>query len=136
MFYVGASGNDPKNDFELFLRNYAWVLCIAVVVLIILTIVIVFVVRGKKKVKTKKIISKASGNEWIEALGGKNNIIEVYSAGSRLSIKLNDVTKANREALGLLGVSSIVQMSDKITLVTNLDNQKIVETINKEIEQK
>lgn len=136
MFYVGASGNDPKNDFELFLRNYAWVLCIAVVAIIALTIIIVFIARGKKKPKGKKIISKASGNEWIEALGGKDNIIEVYSAGSRLSIKLNDVTKANREALDLLGVSSIVQMSDKITLVTNLDNQKIVETINKEIEQK
>ena len=129
MFYVGASGNDPKNDFELFLKNYAWILCIAVVVAIVLTIVIIFLIKNRKKSSTKKVVSKAAPTEWIDALGGKDNILEVNSTGSRLRIKLKDTDLVNREALTNLGVTSVVLMSDKITLVTNLDNQKIEENI-------
>ena len=129
MFYVGASGNDPKNDFELFLKNYAWILCIAVVVAIILTIVVIFLIKNRKRTSTKKAISKAAPTEWIDALGGKDNILEVSSTGSRLSFKLKDRDLINRQALTNLGVTSVVLMSDKITLVTNLDNQKIEENI-------
>ncbi len=136
MLYVGASGNDPKNDFEIFLRNYAWALCVAVVVIILVTILVIFVVKNRKAPKKKRVESKASANEWIDALGGKDNILDVYSMGSRLSIKLADVNKVNRDSLTNLGVSNVVQMSDKITLVTNLDNEKVVERIKQEIEQK
>ena len=129
MIYVGASGNDPKNDFEAFLQNYAWMICVAVVLAIILTIVIVFVIKNKRKPSSKKNVSKAAPTEWIEALGGKDNILEVNATGSRLSIKLKDRELVNREALTNLGVTSVVLMSDKITLVTNLDNQKIEENI-------
>ena len=136
MLFVGASGNDPKNDFELFLRNYAWALCVAVVVVILVTILVIFVFKNKKTPKKKKVESKATANEWIDAMGGKDNIVEVYSMGSRLSVKLVDVNLVNREVLASLGVSNVVQMSNKITLVTNLDNEKVVDRINQEIMQK
>lgn len=129
MLFIGASGNDPKNDFEAFLRNYAWILCVAVVVIIILTIVIIFLVKNRKPSKPKKIVSVASADEWVEALGGNDNIVDVSSTGSRLSIKIKNRDLINRDALTKLGVTSIVLMSDKVTLVTNLDNQKIVEKL-------
>lgn len=127
MIFTGASGNDPKNDFEAFLRNYAWILCLVVVVLIVLTIVIIFLIKGRKKDNKKPLI--APPDEWVDALGGKENITDISATGSRLAVKLVDVNLVNREALTNLGVSSIVQMSGKLTLVTNLDNQKIVENI-------
>lgn len=129
MLFIGASGNDPKNDFEAFLRNYAWIFCVAVVVIIILTIVIIFLVKNRKPSKPKKIVSVASADEWVEALGGNDNIVDVSSTGSRLSIKIKNRDLINRDALTKLGVTSIVLMSDKVTLVTNLDNQKIVEKL-------
>lgn len=129
MLFIGASGNDPKNDFEAFLRNYAWILCVAVVVIIILTIIIIFLVKNRKPSKPKKIVSVASADEWVEALGGNDNIVDVSSTGSRLSIKIKNRDLINRDALTKLGVTSIVLMSDKVTLVTNLDNQKIVEKL-------
>ena len=134
MLFTGASGNDPKNDFEAFLRNYAWVFCIAVVVAIILTIVIIFLIKNRKPVKPKKEISTAAPDEWVDALGGADNIVEVSSAGSRLSIKIKDRDLLNRDALTNLGVTSIVLMSDKVTLVTNLDNQKIEENLKNHLQ--
>lgn len=134
MIFTGASGNDPKNDFEAFLRSYAWILCVAVVVAIILTIVIIFLIKNRKKAKPKKEISSASPDEWVDALGGSDNIVEVSSAGSRLSIKIKNRDLINRDALTNLGVTSIVLMSDKVTLVTNLDNQKIEENLKNHLQ--
>ena len=134
MIFTGASGNDPKNDFEAFLRNYAWIICVAVVVIILLTILIVFVFKNKKSKKPKKIVSTASADEWVEALGGTDNIVEVSSMGSRLSIKIKDRELINRDALTNLGVTSIVLMSDKVTLVTNLDNQKIEDNLKNRLQ--
>ena len=134
MIFTGASGNDPKNDFEAFLRSYAWILCVAVVVAIVLTIVIIFLIKNRKKAKPKKEISSASPDEWVDALGGSDNIVEVSSAGSRLSIKIKNRDLINRDALTNLGVTSIVLMSDKVTLVTNLDNQKIEENLKNHLQ--
>ncbi len=128
MIFVGASGNDPKNDFEIFLKNYAWVIAVAIVLIILITIAIIFLLNKKNK-KPVKEISQASPSEWLEALGGKDNVIDVQSTGSRLTVKLLNKDLVNRDKLTELGVSSIVVMSDKITMVTNLDNQKIIENI-------
>ena len=134
MIFTGASGNDPKNDFEAFLRSYAWILCVAVVVIIVLAIVIIFVIKNRKKAKPKKEISTATPDEWVDALGGSDNIVEVSSAGSRLSIKIKNRDLINRDALTNLGVTSIVLMSDKVTLVTSLDNQKIEENLKNHLQ--
>ena len=129
MLLVGVSGNDPKNDFEIFLSNYAWIICVALV-LVIIGVIVLLVIRGKGKGSKKgKTISNADASEWFDALGGSDNVLEVNATGSRLSVKLINKDLMNREALTKLGVSNIVMMSDKITLVTNLDNQKIVENM-------
>ena len=128
MIFTGASGNDPKNDFELFLRNYAWVLCLVVVVVILLTILIIYIIKRPKDGKSKKK-APIDSNEWITALGGLDNILEISATGSRLSIKAKDASLINQDALKELGVSNVIKMSEKIVLVTELDNQKIVENI-------
>ena len=128
MIFTGASGNDPKNDFEAFLRSYAWVLCVAVVVIILLTILIIFVIKKPKKSSDKKK-APIDSNQWVDALGGIENILEISATGSRLSVKAKDPSLINQEALKELGVSNIIKMSEKLILVTELDNQKIVENI-------
>ena len=128
MILVGASGNDPKNDFEIFLKNYAWVIALAIVLIILVTVVVILLSNRKKGVPAK-VVSTAAPDEWLEALGGKDNVVDVSSTGSRLTAKLKNKDLVNRDKLTELGVSSIVMMSDKITMVTNLDNQKIIENI-------
>ena len=74
----------------------------------------------------------------------ENYFRKLFSArGSRIHfsvyaheiIKAIDKEKINREALTSLGVTSIVMMSDKVTLVTNLDNQKIVENMKNSLQK-
>ena len=122
------------NDFITFFQSYGWIISIALVVAVILILIIVLLIRNKKPKKPKKIVSTASANEWVEALGGEDNILEVSSAGSRLSIKIKDPELVNRETLTKLGVTSIVLMSNKITLVTNLDNQQIEEQLKNHLQ--
>ena len=128
MIFVGASGNDPKNDFEIFLKNYAWIIAVAVVAIILVTIAIILI-RGRNNKVPAKQVSQAAPNEWLDALGGADNIVDIQATGSRLVAKIKNKELVNRDKLTELGVSSIVLMSDKITLVTNLDNEKIVESI-------
>ena len=128
MILVGASGNDPKNDFEIFLKNYAWVIAVTIVA-IILVVAVIIAIRGRNNKVPTKQISQASSNEWQDALGGPDNIIDIQATGSRLVAKIKNKELVNRDKLTELGVSSIVLMSDKITLVTNLDNQKIVDNM-------
>ena len=133
MILIGSSGNDPKNDFEVFLKNYAWLLCSIVVLIIVATIVVIFLVKNKKD-PSKGKSQPIDASEWLEALGGKDNIVEISSMGSRLSVKLNNKELLNRDKLTELGVKNVVEMSNKVTLVSELDNAKIVENIQKSLQ--
>lgn len=98
---------------------------IAVGVLIIAGIVLFFVLRKRGGVKKVAVDS-----EWFDALGGKENIQEATAVGSRLSLKLNDKDQINRDKLKELGVSSILVMSNKVTLVIEKQAEKVCEFIN------
>ena len=70
-----------------------------------------------------------NNDEWFVALGGKENVKEINAVGSRLSLVLIDKEKVDREKLKTLGVSSVVSMSNKVTLVIEGKAEKIAETL-------
>lgn len=123
-------GNTFKEDFNLFLKNYALWICVAIVVIIIATIVILFVVKNGKKQKPKLVVNN---NEWLLALGGKENINEVSAVGSRLTVALKDSGTIDKEKLTTLGVTSTMKMSNKIVLVIEDKAEQIASSINSEI---
>ena len=81
---------------------------------IIAVLLIFFLVRNKKPKKDDFVVN---ANEWEEALGGKDNVVDAYAAGSRLNVQLKDAKLVNEERIKELGVSSIIKMSGKIVLV-------------------
>lgn len=109
--------SEMKDDFNTFLRNYGIWIAVAVVALIAITILLILYFNKKKKEGKGKIKDNTASSDWLIALGGKENIIESTANGSRLSIKLNDQSKIDKDKLKELGVSNIVIMSDKVTLV-------------------
>ena len=129
---LSGSGNDPKNDFTSFLKNNALWICLAIVGLILLTILIIYILKlpSKKANKAQPI----NNDEWLTALGGKDNVAEINQNGSRISVNLKDDNLLDREKLTFLGVSSVVKMSNKVTLVVSKDSQKIYESIKKSLE--
>ena len=65
---------------------------------------------------------KAIKNEAaLAALGGAENILDHSLNGSRVILILSNYDAVNVEALKELGVSSVVKMTNKITLVVKGD---------------
>lgn len=83
-------------------------------------------------VSNKKEKSNNSG-VWLLALGNKENIKEVSAVGSRLTVNLEDKEKIDRVKLKELGVSSVLVMSNKITLVIEGKAEKIANLIKKDL---
>lgn len=99
------------------------------VIVVILLIVLFLVIRNFKK--KKYLLSRNNANnEMLINLGGQDNIIEAKATGSRLSLVLKDYSIVNESRLKELGVSSIIKMSNKITLVIGAESQDIFNLIN------
>ena len=82
---------------------------------------------------SKKKENQDNGGVWLLALGNKENIKEVSAVGSRLTVNLEDKEKIDRVKLKELGVSSVIVMSNKITLVIEGKAEKIANLIKKDL---
>ena len=82
---------------------------------------------------SKKKENQDNGGVWLLALGNKENIKEVSAVGSRLTVNLEDKEKIDRVKLKELGVSSVLVMSNKITLVIEGKAEKIANLIKKDL---
>ncbi len=103
-----------KDDANAFLKNYGWIIAVALVE-IIAVVVVIILVKGRK---TKKPVPQiAEKSKWVEALGGAENIVSSEAYGSRLAVSLVDKSLMNKEALKELGVTNFIEMSNKITLL-------------------
>lgn len=99
--------------------------CIGVLLIVGIVLAILLLRRNKNK---KTFINNES--EWIDALGGQENIKEATAVGSRLSIVLLNKENINRDRLKELGVSNILVMSNKITLVIENKAEQVCKLIN------
>lgn len=109
--------SEVKDDFNAFLKNYGIWLAVAIAVIIAITIFLIIFLNRKNKGKKTKVVDNTKGDDWLIALGNKENIIESSANGSRLTLKLADQNKIDKEKLKELGVSNILTMSDKVILV-------------------
>ena len=107
--------------------NAQLIIWLAVVDVLLFSVVIAMIIVNRSKAKQKKQI--ISNDDWLLALGGKENIKEITAVGSRLSINLENKEIIDREKLKTLGVSSILTMSNKVTLVIEGQAEKIAESL-------
>lgn len=113
-----------KDDFNEFLKNNALWMALVLVGIIAVTLFLIFFLNRRKK-NVKPVIKVASKSAWVDALGGNENILNSEAYGSRLVIKLVDKEKMKKDELKSLGVTSIIEMSDKVTLLLE-DKAKLV----------
>lgn len=88
-----------------------------VALVIIGTIILLALYQKKWKKENKTIVQTVSNDKWVNALGGKDNIVSLEAKGSRLIVKLNKNELLNKEELHNLGAVSIISGQDKTTLV-------------------
>ena len=103
---------------------YLTLIIVGGVILVAAIIVIILLTRKNKK-------DYFNENDWLTALGGKENIKEVSAIGSRLSVNLTDKEIIDREKLKQLGVSSVLVMSNKVTLVIEGKAEQVAASIQK-----
>ena len=99
-----------------------------VVVLLLIAIILTYFILKKKK---KRVCQDSE--IWLIALGGKDNLEEAKGIGSRLSVKLMDKERIDRDKLKELGVSNVIIMADKITLVIEGQAENIAKIINRDL---
>lgn len=106
--------DDLKDTMNGFLKaNALWIsLSLVGVIVIVIALILIF---GRKKKEDKPVIAQKS--EWVDALGGSENILSSEAYGSRLAVKLKDKNLMNKDKLKELGVTNFIEMSDKITLL-------------------
>ena len=109
--------------------NTTLIIWLIVVDVLLLLFVVIMIIRNK----VAKPKSKINNDEWILALGDKDNIKEVTAIGSRLSLTLVNKEKIDREKLKTLGVSSVLVMSNKVTLVIEGKAEKIAESLKQSL---
>lgn len=122
---------DIKEDLNNFLKSQAFWICLIVAIFIIITLIVLIVglVRYHKKNKAPKQEPIGNSNEWLDALGGKENILAVQGIGSRLKLQLKVKENINKQELSRLGVTSIIHMSETIILVIEDKAEKISELL-------
>ena len=101
-------------------------------VLIIVALVVIFIRRKPNEPKEEE--KPIDDNQWLVALGDKDNIKAVTVRGSRLSVELNDDKNINRELLTELGVKSIITMSNKLILVIEKNANEIANRISNHLQ--
>ena len=110
--------------------NTNLVIWIAVLDAVLVAFVLFMVIRHLVK-KSPRV--KVNNDDWFNALGGKENVKEISAVGSRLSLNLSDKEAIDREKLKTLGVSSVVSMSNKVTLVIEGKAEQIAETLKQSL---
>ena len=126
--------NDFQTDMNNFLRNYALYICLGLVLIILLVILFLYVIPYLKKRKKQHVsLPHTTGMDWLQALGGKDNIYDLMANGSRLSLHVKDSKLINQPRLKEYGVSSIITMSSKVILVIENKANKIKDELEKSL---
>lgn len=112
------------NDFLL--KNLWWIVAICVIAILL---ILLLVERCRSNKKKKEEISEETTSLYLEALGGKENIIDKALEGSRIVLHLVDYKAVNRDKLREAGVTGFIQMSDRLTLVIKSDAMEVYKKI-------
>ena len=117
-------------NIALILTIVAFVVMLVVFVIAPAIVVPISITSARRKRRNKKF---ADSESWVFALGEKENIKEVSATRSRLNVVLEDNEKVDKELLKKLGVTSVLTMSNKITLLIEGKAEEVAASIQKNL---
>ena len=95
-----------------------------IVIGLVLLIVLLAILKANKK------DANLDFNKLVDALGGKDNIIDTEIKLSRFKVTLNDVGKANKEAIQKLGAKGIVEIDNQLKIILGPDSKQLKKYID------
>lgn len=121
---------DSARDFNQFLKDYGWIIAVAVAGLIAITVIILLLLGRKKKGGSEKKRLKAiDETAYYAALGGADNILSHELVGSRIKLKLKNYDIIDKEKIREAGVDGFIMMSDQLTLVIKGDAKLVYQKL-------
>jgi phosphotransferase system IIB component len=118
---IGTLGED------FLLGNLWWLVILGIVFLFI---VAYFLEKWWSTFRKSKA-PKAAKDEYLEALGGAENLIDGTIEGSRIVLHLKNYGKVDEEKLKKSGIVGFIAQSDKLTLVVKDEAAKVYDLIFK-----
>lgn len=95
-----------------------------IVIFFILFVISLVIVKLNKKNFTFEI------NKLIQALGGKDNILDYEVNVSRLKVTLKDISLADKEAITKLGAKGIVEIDNQLKIIIGPDAKTLKKYIS------
>ena len=130
MYFLWPIDNTNQQSDDWFSKYGGILLIILSAVLVVAFVVaLVFYFRVRKSDKINNKIDNP--NEYLEAFGGKENIVSCEAKTSRLIVVLNDYSKMNEEKLKSLGIESLIKATNKVTFIVGERAESIAKEINK-----
>ena len=94
------------------------------VILVVLVVVLLAILKANKK------DASLDFNKLVDALGGKDNIIDSEIKLSRFKVTLKDVEKANKEAIQKLGAKGIVEIDNQLKIILGPNSKQLKKYID------
>ena len=69
-------------------------------------------------------------NKLVQALGGKDNILDYEVNVSRLKVTLKDITLADKDAITRLGAKGIVEIENQLKIIFGTNTKKLKKYIS------
>ena len=85
----------------------------------VLFIISLVIVKLNKKNFTFEI------NKLVQALGGKDNILDYEVNVSRLKVTLKDITLADKDAITRLGAKGIVEIDNQLKIILGPESKQL-----------
>lgn len=105
---------------------------------IIITVLVIYLVKQNKKKKKqnaeKKIDSeiKEVASSLKDKFGGKDNILEISSKGSRVTVLLKDISLINKDEINKT-FDNVMFMSNKVVFLIGSDSEKFKQLLEDNI---
>jgi len=102
------------------MMQYVQYIIIGLVLLVILLAIL----------KANKKDANLDFNKLVDALGGKENIVDTEIMLSRFKVTLKDVTKANKDAIQKLGAKGIVEIDNQLKIILGPESKQLKKYID------
>lgn|GEM_PF-1876623 len=112
---------------DFLLGNLWWLVILGIVLLFI----VAYFLEKWWSTYRKSKAPKAAKDEYLEALGGAENLIDGTVEGSRIVLHLKNYGKVDEEKLKKAGIVGFIVQSDKLTLVVKDEAAKVYDLIFK-----
>ncbi len=94
-----------------------------IIIAVLLVILLAILKANKKEVKL-------DFNKLVEALGGKDNIIDTEINVSRFKVTLKDISLANKDAIQKLGSKGIVEIDNQLKIILGPNSKQLKKYID------